>query len=63
MDELTEQEKHLYDQGYLSDQRIAKLAKLYKKSNLLPILMTTNLFGKDRSNNICLLYTSDAADE
>jgi hypothetical protein len=52
MDELTEQEKHLYDQGYLSDQKIAKLAKLYKKSNLLPILMTTNLFGKDRSNNI-----------
>ena len=52
MDELTEQEKHLYDQGYLSNQKIAKLAKLYKKSNLLPILMTTNLFGKDRSNNI-----------
>ena len=52
MDELTEQEKHLYDQGYLSDQKIAKLAKLYKKSNLFPISMTTNLFGKDRSNNI-----------
>ena len=52
MDELTEQEKHLYDQGYLSDQKIAKLAKLYKKSNLFPISMATNLFGKDRSNNI-----------
>ena len=52
MTELTEQEKHLYDQGYLSNQKIAKISKLYKKSNLLPILMTTNLFGKDRSNNI-----------
>ena len=52
MDELTEQEKHLLDQGYLSNQKIAKLAKLYKKSNLFPISMTTNLFGKDRSNNI-----------
>ena len=52
MTELTEQEKHLLDQGYLSNQKIAKLAKLYKKSNLFPISMTTNLFGKDRSNNI-----------
>ena len=36
----------------LSNQKIAKLAELYKQSNLFPISMTTNLFGKDRSNNI-----------
>ena len=52
MAELTEQEKHLYDQGYLSNQKVARLAELYKKWNLLPTSMTTNLFGKDRSNHI-----------
>ena len=39
-------------QLHLSNQKIAKLAELYKQSNLFPISMTTNLFGKDRSNNI-----------
>ena len=52
IDQIVQQYTHLYDQGYLSNQKVAKLAKLYKKSNLLPTSMTTNLFGKDRSNNI-----------
>ena len=52
IDQIVQQYTHLYDEGYLNNQKVAKLAKLYKKSNLLPTSMTTNLFGKDRSNNI-----------
>ena len=49
---MVQQYTHLYDEGYLTNDKLAKLAKLYNKSNLLPTSMTTNLFGKDRSNHI-----------
>ena len=49
---MVQQYTHLYDQGYLNNDKLAKLANLYNKSNLLPTSMTTNLFGKDRSNHI-----------
>ena len=49
---MVQQYTHLYDEGYLSNQKVARLAELYKKWNLLPTSMTTNLFGKDRSNHI-----------
>ena len=52
IDQIVQQYTHLYDEGYLTNDKLAKLAKLYNKSNLLPTSMTTNLFGKDRSNNI-----------
>ena len=39
-------------QLHLNNQKVARLAELYKKWNLLPTSMTTNLFGKDRSNHI-----------
>ena len=49
---MVQQYTHLYDEGYLNSDKLAKLANLYNKSNLLPTSMTTNLFGKDRSNHI-----------
>ena len=49
---MVQQYTHLYDQGYLNNDKLAKLANLYNKSNLLPTSMTINLFGKDRSNHI-----------
>ena len=52
IDQIVQQYTHLYDEGYLTNDKLAKLAKLYNKSNLLPTSMTTNLFGKDRSNHI-----------
>ena len=52
IDQIVQQYTHLYDEGYLNSDKLAKLANLYNKSNLLPTSMTTNLFGKDRSNHI-----------
>ena len=52
IDQMVQQYTHLYDEGYLTNDKLAKLAKLYNKSNLLPTSMTTNLFGKNRSNHI-----------
>ena len=52
IDQIVQQYTHLYDEGYLNNDKLAKLANLYNKSNLLPTSMTTNLFGKDRSNHI-----------
>ena len=52
IDQIVQQYTHLYDEGYLNSDKLAKLANLYNKSNLLPTSMTTNLFGKDGSNHI-----------
>ena len=52
IDQIVQQYTHLHDEGYPIDDKVTKLANLYKKVNYLPTSVTTNLFGKDRSNHI-----------
>ena len=52
IDQIVQQYTHLHDEGYPVDDKVTKLANLYKKENYLPTSVTTNLFGKDRSNHI-----------
>ena len=52
IDQIVQQYTHLHDKGYPIDDKVTKLANLYKKVNYLPTSVTTNLFGKDRSNHI-----------
>ena len=52
IDQIVQQYTHLHDEGYSIDAQVAQLAKLYKKANVLPTSVTSNLFGKDTSNYI-----------
>jgi len=52
IDQIVQQYTYLHKEGYPIDDKVTKLANLYKKVNYLPTSVTTNLFGKDRSNHI-----------
>ena len=52
IDQIVQQYTHLHNEGYSIDDKVAKLANLYKKVNYLPTSVTTDLFGKDKSNCI-----------
>ena len=52
VDQIVQQYTHLHDEGYHIDDKVEKLAKLYKKVNYLPTSVTTNLFGKNTSDCI-----------
>ena len=52
IDQIVQQYTHLHDEGYSIDDKVAKLANLYKKVNYLPTSVTTDLFGKNKSNCI-----------
>ncbi len=52
IDQIVQQYTHLHDEGYHIDDKLTKLANLYKKVNYLPISVTNNLFGKNTSNHI-----------
>ena len=52
VDQIVQQYTHLHDEGYHIDDKVEKLAKLYKKVNYLPTSVTTNLFGKIASDCI-----------
>ena len=45
--------------------RIYELAKIYNKGNdeIIAVLNKNNIEVKNRLNSVCLLYTSDAADD
>ena len=52
IDQIVQQYTHLHDEGYHIDDKLTKLANLYKKVNYLPTSVTNNLFGKNTSNHI-----------
>ena len=52
IDQLVQQYTHLYDEGYLNSDKLAKLAKVIKNVNNLPTTMMPSLFGDDKSNHI-----------
>ena len=52
IDQIVQQYTHLHNEGYSIDDKVAKLANLYKKVNYLPTSVTTDLFGKNKSNCI-----------
>ena len=52
IDQIVQQYTHLHDEGYHIDDKLTKLAHLYKKVNYLPTSETNNLFGKETSNHI-----------
>ena len=52
INQIVQQYTHLHDEGYHIDDKLTKLAHLYKKVNYLPTSITNNLFGEETSNHI-----------